>query len=311
MKAAQINEYGDISKIKLVEIEKPTVQNKQVLVKIHASSINPFDTKFRKGEFKEMAPVAFPITLGNDFAGEIAEIGADVTGFKVGDKVFGHANAVFDTDSGSYAEYAVISENHITKMPKGIDFTQAASFVVVGVSAIDALMGSLKLTSGQKLFIHGGSGSVGVIAIQLAKYLGAHVTVTATDEGISLARKFGADEVIDYKKQNYKEIVHGVDAVLDLVGSDFSDHLSLLKKGGMAVSLLDFPDQAKAELLGVRAEFLMVDVNADILNTLSSLIEKGTIVSNISRVFPFSEIKEAFSIAENSKTRGKLVITMG
>lgn len=311
MKAAQINQYGDISEIQIVEIEKPTAQNNQVVVKIHASSINPFDTKFRKGEFKEMAPVAFPITLGNDFAGEIVQIGSDVSGFAIGDKVFGHTNAVFDTDSGSYAEYAVVSSNHIAKMPKGIDFTQAASSVVVGASAIQSILVNMKLKSGQKLFIHGGSGSVGVFAIQLAKHLGAYVIVTANDEGIDIAKKFGADEVIDYKKQNYKEVVSGVDAVLDLVGSDFSEHLSLLKKGGIAISLLDFPDQAKAELLGVRAEFLMVDVNADILNTLSSLIEKGTIVSNISRVFPFSEIKEAFSIAENSKTRGKFVITMG
>ena len=310
MKAAQINQYGDISEIQIVEIEKPTAQNNQVVVKIHASSINPFDTKFRKGEFKEMAPVAFPITLGNDFAGEIVQIGSDVSGFDIGDKVFGHTNAVFDTDSGSYAEYAVVSSNHIAKMPKGIDFTQAASSVVVGASAIQSILVNMKLKSGQKLFIHGGAGSVGVFAIQLAKHLGAYVIVTANDEGIDIAKKFGADEVIDYKKQNYKEVVSGVDAVLDLVGSDFSEHLSLLKKGGIAISLLDFPDQAKAEALEVTAEFLMVDVNTDILNTLSSLIEKEIIVSNVSRVFPFSQIKEAFSIAENSKTRGKFVITI-
>lgn len=310
MKAAQINEYGDISRIQLVEIEKPSIQNSDVLVKIHAASINPFDTKFRKGEFKEMAPITFPITLGNDFAGEIVQVGSDVVGFVVGDKVYGHTNAVFGTDSGSYAEYATISANHVTKMPKGIDFTQATSFVVVGASAIQALIESMKLKSGQKLFIHGGAGSVGVIAIQLAKHLGAHVTVTATDEGIALAKKFGADEVVDYKKENYKEIVRGVDAVLDLVGGDFSDHLTLLKKGGIAISLLDFPDQAKAEELGVNAQFLMVDVNTEILNTLSSLIEKGIIVSNISKVFPFTEIKEAFLVAENNKTRGKFVITI-
>lgn len=310
MKAAQISQYGDVSNIQLVEIEKPTVQDTQVLVKIHAASINPFDTKFRKGEFQEMAPVAFPITLGNDFAGEIVQVGSDVSGFVIGDKVYGHANAVFYTDTGSYAEYAAISANHVAKMPNGIDFTQATSFVVVGASAIQALMGTMKLQSGQKLFIHGGSGAIGVIAIQLAKYLGAHVSVTATDEGIDIARKFGADEVIDYKKQDYKELVSGVDAVLDLVGSDFSNHLSLLRKGGIAVSLLDFPDQAKAQELGVNAEFIMVDVNTDILNTLSSFIEKGTIVPNISRVFPFSQIKEAFTLAETAKTRGKFVIEM-
>lgn len=308
MKAAQISEYGDVSTIRLVDIETPTPKDGQVLVKVHAASLNPFDTKLRLGYFKEMAPVAFPVTLGDDFAGEVVQVGPGVSGLNVGDKVYGHSNPVFNVGSGSFAEYAVASVSHIAKMPRETGFKEAASLVVVGVSALQAITDVIKLKAGQKLFIHGGSGGIGAVAIQLAKHIGAYVVVTATEDGITLARKLGADEVIDYKKQAYKEIVRRTDAVLDLVGNDFGDHLSLLKKGGVAVSLLAQPDAVRAQALGVSALFHIAHVDTATLDALRSLIERRTIIPHISRTFPLAQIQQAFIAAESGKTRGKFVI---
>ena len=219
MKSAQISEYGDSSIIKINEVEKPSAGESQVLVEVHSASLNPFDSAVRAGYMKEMLPLQFPATLGGDIAGVVVELGDGVDSLALDDKVYGQASVVAG-NSGAFAEYAVTKVGQIAKAPDGLDFTTLASLPLVGVSALQALGQHINIRSDQKLFIHGGAGAIGSIALQIAKNIGAYVATTATGDGIEYVKKLGADEVIDYKTQDFSEILKDYDAVFDTVGGD-------------------------------------------------------------------------------------------
>ncbi|HUC20173.1 MAG TPA: NADP-dependent oxidoreductase, partial [Candidatus Polarisedimenticolaceae bacterium] len=246
MKAAQINDYGDPSVIHINEISKPQVSEGKIVAEVYGSSLNPFDTSLRAGYMKEMIPLQLPATLGGDFAGVITEVGEGVTHFRVGDKVYGQAGAVAG-NSGAFAEFAATKATQVALMPKNLDFDQAASLPLVGVSALQALTQHIKLAAGQKIFIHGGAGGIGTIAIQIAKHLGATVATTATGDHIGQVEQLGADQVIDYKTQDFSEILSDFDAAFDTVGGDeFNKTFTILKRGGIAVSMIARGDEAKA-----------------------------------------------------------------
>jgi NADPH:quinone reductase-like Zn-dependent oxidoreductase len=308
MKAAQINKYGDSSVIEIVDIDKPAVTAGKVLIEVHSSSLNPIDTIVRAGYMHDMMPITFPATLGGDVAGVVTEVGEDVTSVAVGDKVYGQA-MILAGNSGALAEFAVTSEQQIAHMPESLSFEEAAALPLTAVSALQALHDHIGLQSGQKLFIHGGAGGIGLIAIQIAKNAGAYVATTATGDGIEAVKQLGADEVIDYKNEDFTTVLKDFDAVLNLVGNDeFTKTLHTLKKGGIGVSLAGDADDAVVEELGVTAISQFTKTTTEKLNQLTQLVESGVVKPQIDSEFSLDQIKEAFDYRENNQVKGKVVI---
>lgn len=305
MKAAQINEYGHVDAIVLTEVETPQPGQEKVLVEVHASSINPVDTIVREGMMKVPE---LPVTLGGDLAGIVVKTSIEDS-FSVGDKVYGQASALAG-NSGAFAEFAATSPTQLAKMPAGVSFEQAASLPLVGVSALQALTDHLNLQSGQKLFIHGGAGGIGSIAIQIAKHMGAYVATTATAEGIDFVKKLGADEVIDYKTQQFDAMLHDYDAVFDTVGGDdFPKSLGVLRAGGTAVSMVAAADE-QAKSLGVTAIRQLTQVTDVKLAKLTELVETGIVTPQVDTVFPLDQIRQAFEARESGRIHGKVVISI-
>jgi alcohol dehydrogenase len=308
MKAAIINDYGHADAFALTDIEVPKPQAHQVLVEVHASSLNPFDTKLREGYMKDGIPLQFPVVLGGDIAGIITEVGENVTAFAVGDKVYGQANVVAG-NSGAFAEFAATKASQIAAIPTNVDFLQAASLPLVGVSALQALTIHLDLQPGQKLFIHGGAGGIGTIAIQIAKHVGVYVATTASGDGVQLAQSLGADEVIDYKAQDFTEVLHDYDAVFDTVGGeDFAASLKILKQGGKAVSMAGQVDPQLAEKQSVTAITQATHVTTEMLDRLRELVEQGIVTPHVASTYPLDQIVEAFTEREAGGVQGKVVL---
>lgn len=308
MKAAQIKAYGDASVVEVVEIDKPSAGAGQVLVEVEAASLNPFDTIIREGYMKEMIPLQFPVTLGGDIAGTIVEVGAGVENVAVGDTVYGQANAVAG-NSGALAEYAATSADQVAKAPSGLSIQEAASLPLVGVSALQALTQHINLQPGQKIFITGGSGGIGRVAIQIAKHLGAYVATTATGEGIEIAKALGADEVIDYKTQDFATLLSDYDAVFDTVrGDDTNKLLGVLKRNGVAVTMTGTFDETKANEAGVTALSQNTHVSTAALDELTRLVEDGVVKPGIGKVFALDDIQAAFTAREDGSVKGKVVI---
>jgi len=308
MKAARINEYGNADVVQIAEIDTPIAGDGQLLVEVRASSINPFDKTIREGYMKDAIPLELPVTLGGDIAGYVVEIGDGVDGFAIGDKVYGQANVVAG-NSGAFAEFTAAKAGGLAAMPSNLDYLEAASLPLVGVSALQALTEHINLQPSQKLFIHGGGGGIGSIAIQVAKNIGAYVATTATGEQIDMVKKLGADEVIDFTSEDFSTKLSGFDAVFDTVGGDeFAKTFTILKSGGTAVSMIAAPDEAKATELGITALMQQTHVNTDRLNKLRSLIEDGVVAPQVDKVFSLDEIQAAFKAKEEGLVRGKIVL---
>lgn len=310
MKAAQITEYGDASVVKINDADTPIAKPGQLVVEVHAASINPFDTIVREGYLQQNVPLQLPATLGGDVAGVVTELGEGVTDFAVGDKVYGQANIVAG-NSGAFAEFAATSAQQVAAMPENLSFTEAATLPLIGASAIQALTEHIKLAANQKIFINGGAGAIGSIAIQLAKNIGAYVAATATGEGVELAKRLGADEVIDYKTSDFSALLKDYDAVFDTVGGDtFDKSLSILKKGGVAVSMAADANSELAAQLEVTAIHQMTNVTTQKLSTLRELVEKGIVTPRIGATFTLDEIVEAQRARESGEVLGKVAITI-
>jgi len=307
MKAAQIDSYGDASVMRINEIEKPTVTDSKVEVEVHAASLNPFDSSVRSGYMQENIPLQLPVTLGGDIAGVVVEVGEGVNNVVVGDRVYGQANVVAG-NSGAFAEYAVTAATQVAKLPKNLDYNQAASLPLVGVSALQAVKQHIDLQPNQKIFIHGGAGGIGSLAIQIAKHIGAYVATTASGNDIDYVKQLGADEVIDYKSQDFSELLNGYDAAFDTTpGNEVNKILIILKQGGIVVSMLAHANEAEAAKFGVRAVTQSTKVTTGALDELTQLVESDAVVPNIGKVFKLAEIKEAF-VARESGVRGKVVL---
>lgn len=310
MKAAQISEYGDSSVVQINEVAKPTVAEGQILIEVYAASLNPFDSKIRAGFMKDTLPLTFPVTLGGDMAGVVVELGAGVADFVIGDKVYGQAHVV-GGNSGAFAEFAATSAAQVATMPRHMDFKQAAAMPLVGVSALQALRDHIRLQPGQKLFIHGGAGGIGAVAIQIAKHSGAYVAVTASEDNGAYVTALGADEVINYQSQDFTQFLHGYDAVFDTVGGDdFSAAFAILKPGGIAVSMVAPTDMVKAKAFGVTALTQATKVTSQALSELRGLLEEGIVTPHIASEYRLQVVKDAFEARENSPSRGKIVITL-
>jgi NADPH:quinone reductase-like Zn-dependent oxidoreductase len=308
MKAARISGYGHADVIKVVDIERPRPLEGQVLVEVHASSINPFDWKVREGFAKDYLKLSFPVTLGMDLAGVVREVGTGRIAFRVGDNVYGQA-APWGGGSGAFAEFAAAPVGSLARMPGNLTFAEAAALPLTGVSAVQALTEHIRLRSGQKILVHGGSGGIGSMAIQIAKHIGAHVAATASESGIEFVKGLGADEVIDYKTIAFENAISGCDAVYDLVGGEMSlRSFKVLKKGGVIVSMLGQPDPELAKKLGVTSIGQSTQVTAARLDALRTLVEEGVVKVHIDSAFPLERIRDAFAAKEQGKVLGKIAI---
>ena len=309
MKAAQINGYGDVTAIQIRDIEKPTVNNNQVLVKVGAASLNPFDQAVLAGFVNTIAPLNFPAILGQDFAGTIIEVGDDVNSFTVGDRVFGTANAMFG-GSGAFAEFTAADASTIARTPDELSDTEAASLPTAAVSAQQAI-NTMNIQKGQKVFIDGGSGGVGSIAIEITKSLGAYVATTVSAANSDYVKALGADVVIDYKNQQYADILSNYDALLTNVRSDkINNLLPTLKKSGIAVSLVGPFDEERAKKLGITTSVQLTHITTKSLNELSQLIIGGVLHATIDKVFSLDQTRDAYKTFANESIKGKAVISV-
>src|SRR3989344_2338962 len=309
MKSAQIKKYGGPEVIEIVNVEKPKPGAGQVLVKVYASSINPFDVAVLSGRVTQMTDSKLPMTIGLDIAGVVSEIGEGVEGFFVGNKVFGSAN-VLAGGTGAFAELAVTPAGIISKMPGNLNFDEAAAIVLTGVSALQALTEHIDIKRGQKILIHRGAGGIGTMAIQIAKSIGAYVVTTATGEGVNYVKKLGADEIINYKSQNFEEVLSDCDAVYDTIGGEvFEKSFKVLKKkGGIIVSMVAKDEKGLAGEYEDEAISQFTKVNTERLNKLAEFIEKGVVKPHIDKVFLLDRIREAFLYQMSGEVMGKVVI---
>lgn len=306
MKAAFITTYGHSDVVEVGDIAKPTVGRGQVLVEVHAASLNPFDTMVREGKV-ENPHLVFPFVLGGDIAGLVAEVGEGVDSLNVGDRVYGSANRA-GGDSGAFAEFATTMATELALAPSDLNFAEVAALPLVGVSAVQALTENLQLQKGQKLFVHGGAGGIGTVAIQIAKDMGVYVAATATGDGLSYIKELGVDEAIDYKAQDYSKILKDYDAAYDTVGDDFTKMLSILREGGRAISMLAQADAHVAEAQKVTALTQYTQITTKRLDFLRELVEKGAVTPHVDRTFSLDDIQLAFTVRETTPIRGKVVL---
>ena len=330
MKAFVVSRYGKKNGVEAVDRPRPELRDDDVLVQIHAASVNPLDLKIRNGELKSILPYKLPLVLGNDLAGVVIKVGPNVQRFKPGDEVY----AKPDKDRiGAFAEMIAINENDVAKKPHVLDMEQAASIPLVGLTAWQALIDKAKLQAGQKVLIHAGSGGVGTIAIQLAKHLGATVATTASTANVPWVTSLGADVVIDYKNNDFDTILRDYDVVLDTQGGKTLDKsLRVLKPGGKVISvagppdpdfanefglnwlliqamrLLSFQIRRKAKRRDATYSFLFMEANGSQLRELGSLIDSGAIRPVIDRIFPFQSTAEALAYVEKGRAKGKVVV---
>lgn len=305
MKAAQYGEFGDADVIKIVEIDKPTPKEGQILVEVRAAAINPFDYKLRGGAYGDMG-LTLPVTVGADFSGVVAEPAED---YKQGDEVFGTAQ-VLGGASGSIAEFAAVNVTGITAKPTNVNFEEAAALVLTGVSAIQAL-DQLNLREGKKILIHGGAGGIGSAAIQYAKHLGAHVATTAKVGDKDFVTKLGADEMVDYESQKFEDILNDFDAVFDTVGDEtFKRSFLVLKRGGTIISMVERSDEGLGTEHDVKSLYQSTQVNTESLDKLKDLIEQGIIKPRVDRVYPLDQTVVAFKHLEQGHPQGKVVIKL-
>jgi alcohol dehydrogenase len=313
MKSAQIRRHGGSE---VVEINQTTPlpndpSEGKALVIIKAAGVNPSDWKFRDGFFQQMMPLKFPSTLGMDFSGVIEKVGEGVpSDLKQGDEVYGQAG-VLRGGSGAFAEMALANADSIAHKPRTLSHEQAAGLPLVGVSAWQALVETIRLSKGQKILIHGGAGGIGSIAIQLAKHLGAYVATTVATNDKEFVKGLGADEVIDYKTQTFEDILHDHDAVFDTVGGEtYTRSFKVLKRGGIIVSMLEQPNQELMDRFGVKAIFQFTQVNRERLTRLAEWVDQNNIRVNVERTFPLDEARAALDYQRDIHPRGKIVLEM-
>ncbi|MBE2212387.1 MAG: NADP-dependent oxidoreductase [Opitutaceae bacterium] len=332
MKALIFTRYAKADNIAFADLPRPALKPDEILVEVHAAGLNPIDTMIPKGAFRPILRFELPATLGSDLAGVVVETGSRVTRFRKGDAVFA---SIFDLGTGSLAEFAVVPEGAAALKPSNLDFVQAASIPMVGLTSWQALKERARVRPGQKVFVPAGSGGIGTFAIQLAKHLGAKVGTTASTGNVELVRSLGADEVIDYKKQEFENVLRDYDAVLGTVRGDaLMKSLRILKPNSSIVSLVGPPDVAFARaremnfvlkfvfgLLsrkiirtgrknGTAYSFLFVHPDGGQLAEIGELLKAGKIRPVIDKVFPFTEAKEALAYLEKGRAKGKVVVRM-
>lgn len=302
MKAIRVHQYGDAGTLKLEEIPPLSITEEQILIRIRDAGVNPIDWKIRQGYMKQVMPAAFPITIGQDFAGEVIDAGKTVTQFKVGDRVFGFAQ-------GTYAEYAAAPASTVAAIPNSIDFATAAALPTAGSTALQIIRDVVGVKPGMSILIHGAAGGVGSYASQIARNLGARVIGTASGADIDYLKSLAVDEVVDYKSERFEDKATGVDAVVDLVGGEtLARSYAVVKKGGVLATTVQSVDGSAAKRAGIRAVQVIMKRNAADLAELARLVEKGALRPRLSKMMSLSQAKEAQELSEAGKTQGKVIL---
>ncbi|MEO8577046.1 MAG: NADP-dependent oxidoreductase [Gemmatimonadales bacterium] len=332
MKAFVLDRYGNADAVRLREMPEPDVRDNDVLVQVHAAGVNLLDSKIRTGEFKRILPYRLPIILGHDVAGVVVRVGARVQRFKPGDEVYARPA---DGRIGSFAEFIAIKEDDVASKPKALTMDEAASIPLVGLAAWQVLIERAHLEKGQKVLVHAGSGGVGTFAIQLAKHLGAIVATTTSAANLDLVKSLGAGIVIDYKKEDFADVLRDYDVVVNsLDKATLEKSLRVLKPGGQLISISGPPDAAFARSIGaswflrtvmsvlsrgIRAKakrhhatysFLLMRASGEQLTEITALIDRGIIRPVMDRVFPFASTKEAMAYVESGRAKGKVVVSL-
>lgn len=332
MKALTFKRYSKSPEISFTEVPRPTLKPDELLVEVHAAGLNPIDNMVPTGMFKPVLKFQLPATLGSDLAGIVVEVGSGVKRFKKGDAIFA---SIFDLGTGSLAQFAVVPERVAALKPTNLDFVQAASIPMVGLTSWQVLKERVNLRSGQKIFIPAGSGGIGTFSIQLAKYLGAKVGTTTSTGNVQLVKSLGADEVVDYKKQEFEKVLRSYDAVLGAARGDVMEKsIGILKPGGKIVSIVGPLDAAFARakrlnfiltfVFGLMSRKIMrlakkrdvtylfhfVRPDGAQLNEIGELLKSERIRPVVDKVFSFEQAKEALEYLAQGHAKGKVVVNM-
>jgi len=306
MKAIRIHNYGGPDVLKYEDAPRPKPQAGEVLVRVHAAGVNPIDWKVREGEMKDFWPHKFPLILGWDLSGVVEELGRGVSRFKIGDEVYGLPDP---TRKGAYADFIAARESEFSLKPKSLHHIRAGAVPLAALTAWQSLFDTGQLQPDQRVLIHAGSGGVGHFAVQLAKWKGAYFFATASTKNQDLLRKLGVDEPIDYTQQRFEDVARNIDIVLDTIGGDTQERSwSVLKKGGVLVSLVQPPSEEKAEELGVRAALLGAQPNGAQLAEIAKIIDLGKVTPVINRILPLGEARRAHELSQSGHTHGKIVL---
>src|SRR6266404_7063644 len=306
MKAVVLNEYGGPEVLKYEDAPRPEPKDNEILIRVIAAGVNPVDGMVRAGMFAKYSQNAFPMIPGYDVAGIVEKTGANMEKYKPGDAVYAYIGL---KEGGAYAEYAVATGKEASPKPKSLTFEEAAAVPLAAETAWQALFDTAKLSAGQSVLIHGGSGGVGSFAIQFAKARGAKVFATASTSNQDLLKQLGADVAIDYTKQKFEDIAKDVDVVMDSIGKDtLARSYGVVKKGGFIVSLVARPNPAELEKHGIRGGVLSVEPNADELAEIGKLIDEKKIKVVVSQILPLADAAKAQEQAATGHTRGKIVL---
>lgn len=330
MKAFILESYGANRALQLAEVPEPQLRDDEVLVQVHAAGVNQLDSKIKDGQFKLILPYRLPLILGHDVAGVVVKAGPRVRQFKPGDEVYARTD---DFRIGTFAEFVPVRESSLAPKPKGLTMEEAASIPLVGLTAWQVLVETARLARGQKVFIQAGSGGVGTFAIQLARHLGATVATTTSAANFELVRGLGADVVIDYRTQDFEDVLHDYDVVHNSQdGKTLGKSLRVLKGGAKLVSISGPPDPAfgraiaaplfvklvmrllssgirrRARSRGIDYSFVFMKADGGQLREITRLIEAGAIRPVVDKVFAFESTNEALAYAEAGHAKGKVVI---
>jgi NADPH:quinone reductase-like Zn-dependent oxidoreductase len=304
MKAVVIRQYGGPEVLKFEEAPRPQPKENEVLVRVIAAGVNPVDALIRSGKYAKFFGTKLPLVPGYDIAGVVEKVGAKIDKLKVGDAVY-----AYPMWGGGYAEYGTATDGEVALKPKSISYTEAAAVPLAALTAWQALIDVAKVSAGQTVLIHGGSGGVGSFAIQIAKARGAKVIATASTPNQDFLRQLGVDVAIDYTKQKFEEVAKDVDVVLDSVGKDtLARSYGVVKKGGIVATLVAEPDQAELDKHGIRGAAISVKPNASELAEIAKLIDEKKIAPIVSEVLPLTDALKAQEQAATHHTRGKIVL---
>jgi NADPH:quinone reductase-like Zn-dependent oxidoreductase len=331
MLAYNLNRYGGPEGSALMEVPEPKLRPRDIMVKVRAAGLNPVDIGFRQGKLRPIYKLKLPQVLGNELAGEVVAVGDEVKGFTVGDRVFAR---VQKDRLDAFAQRVAVDEGCAARMPANLDFEQAAGVPLAALTALQALRDELGVKPGWKVFISGGAGGVGTFAIQIAKWLGAHVTTTASNRGEALVRSLGADEMVDYTSDDVSRLGRDFDAGFDLVGGETLDQMFKIMKPGtriVSVAAVPEPQTAQRDLggrgmlalafwamsygvrqrgrrAGVGYRFLFMHPSGTDLALLADLVEQGRLRVIIDKTYPFAEIAEALAYVETRRAKGNVVV---
>jgi NADPH:quinone reductase-like Zn-dependent oxidoreductase len=306
MKAVRIHAYGGLEALVYEEAPCPEVGESEVLIRISAVGVNPFDWKVRQGYLAGWINYSFPLILGWDVSGVVQAAGSEVAGYKIGDEVLARGDVM---RNGGYAEYIAVNAAHVVPKPASIDHLQAAAIPNAALAAWQSLFTAGGLAEGQTVLVHGAAGGVGHFAVQFAKLYGAKVIGTSSERNLDFLREIGVDEAIDYNATRFDEVVRDADLVLDTIGGEVLQRCwVVLKPGGMLVSIVEAPSEETAAAHGVRQSFASAAADKENLAEIAGLVASGKVKPVISTVLPLAEVRQAHSLSQSMHTRGKIVL---